>query len=126
MIAAVLFTLPATAQQAITPQEFLDRMNGLTAWFSAQNFLVGIEHFNGDGTSLWMRADGTCSIGAITVNEGQVCFTYEDNPDQTYCWYPFVQGDTVTVESANVDGSVQTITRTSRSRLSCNAQGAGV
>lgn len=116
----------AQAQEPLSARDFLNRVEGLTAWFTGAGGLAGIEHFHGDDTTTWIRADGSCSQGVITLRDEQVCFTYRDRPDDTYCWYPFVDGDDLSVVNADRPGSVQYITRTSRTRLSCEPDGAGV
>lgn len=117
---------PALAQEDISPRDFLDRLAGQTAWFSTPGGLVGIEHFNGDGTTKWLRRDGSCTQGQITVQDAEICFTYEDSPDQTYCWVPRINGDVLSVRSTDPGQPVQVISRMSRTQLHCAVDGAGV
>ncbi|SOH95030.1 hypothetical protein SAMN06273572_10751 [Monaibacterium marinum] len=114
------------AQENISPRDFLDLVTGQTAWFSAPSGLVGIEHFNGDGTTRWLRRDGSCTQGQITVQDAEICFTYEDSSDQTYCWVPRLDGNELSVRSTDVSEAVQIVSRISRTRLHCAVDGAGV
>ena len=126
LAAACALTTGALAQDPITPQEFLLRLEGRTAWFSNDFGHVGVEHFHGDGTSTWLRADGTCSRGIITTPDTRVCFRYEDQPGIEWCWHTFDDDGTLTVLSADAFAEWQRIVRLSRSRLSCAPTGPGV
>ncbi len=51
--------------------------------------LVGVEQFLSRTRSVYARADGTCSFGAVTVEGPELCFRYEDDPGRAHCWWPF-------------------------------------
>ena len=124
-IAAAL-AVPAFAQErAVTPAELIERLTGKTAYFMGGGSLVGIERFHGDGTTTWLRADGSCTRGILTTPENQICFTYDDTPHITWCWYAFEQDGRIEVVASD-DGSRQVITRITNAPVACSVYAPGV
>ncbi|WP_300038178.1 hypothetical protein [uncultured Roseobacter sp.] len=102
----LLVALPATAQDRLSADDFLDRVTGRTATFVMyySGNLVGVEQFLRRDRTVWARSDGSCAYGTVFVREGQVCFSYDDErPPKSHCWVPFEVDDTLVV--AAPDGS---------------------
>lgn len=94
---------PAYAQTRITPEDFLDRVEGRTGTFVAvpSGRLVGVEQFLSRTQSKWARSDGSCTYGEITISDSTICFRYDDQPDAQHCWFPYLRGDTLMVFSTS-------------------------
>ena len=107
-------------EQPITPDAFLDRVEGQTATFvlPPTDALVGVERFINRKLSVWTRSNGTCAIGTISQRGAKVCFSYDDNPEQDYCWLPFLLDGDLHVRSTLV-GEVQRVQSMEKRRLDC-------
>ena len=106
---ALMLADPAMAQTRITPEQFVGQAAGRTLTFRnySTGNLVGVEQFLGPDRSVWARQDGTCTYGQINLREGTVCFTYEDSPDETHCWQPYVHnGDMLVISNS---GDIQRV-----------------
>ncbi|WP_316014112.1 hypothetical protein [Roseobacter sp. HKCCA0434] len=115
------------AQTEVDPRDFISELEGRTAWFrSLDGALVGIERFEGDGSTLWLRSNGSCTRGRITYEDGALCFRYEDSPSELHCWRTFRDGERLVVVEATAGLSVQVIDRISNAPLDCAAPDAGV
>ena len=114
--------LPATAQEQITPDAFLDQADQRTLTF--ENFpggsLVGVEQFLSRTRTVWSRDDGTCTYGKIEVRGPQICFFYEDLPVQEHCWVPFQSDDGLVVVSTS--RAIQKVTKITRKPVVCEDQ----
>ncbi|PRY94929.1 hypothetical protein BCF33_0532 [Hasllibacter halocynthiae] len=97
LLLALLAALPAAAQQSLTPDEFLDRVEGRTIRFTDtfSGAPVGTEEFLSRTRTVWAEADGTCVVGFVTVEGPTICFRYPDEyGDERWCWWPFeAEGD---------------------------------
>jgi hypothetical protein len=84
MIRAVAFLLALCAAtsahgQALTPEEFQSRAEGRAfGTYFMDGDLLGIEIFLKDRNVIWQAADGTCQRGIWQVQNGYVCYIYED------------------------------------------------
>lgn len=124
---ATLFALAfcvtaAKAQDRITPDEFLDIAVGKTLTFEVPGIgiEVGREEFIDRNTSLWVQPDGRCVIGHITVEGPALCFSYEDQPENKQCWWPFRSEGRLMVRFARLfDADTQEVTKISNTLLSC-------
>lgn len=115
----ILLALPATAQDQISPEEFLDAATGKTLTFRPfdGDGLVGVEQFLRRDLSVWTDPNGRCTYGKIDIRGPRICFTYEDFPDPENCWLPFrYQGDLVVMAGS---GELQRVTKMSDEPLSC-------
>ncbi len=102
LLALVCCSAPASAQDQISPDMFLDLLTGKTATFTdnRRGTLVGIEEFTSRTSSRWTRANGTCAIGTVFVRQAFVCFTYDDEaPGREHCWIPFLDAGVLLVMS---------------------------
>lgn len=101
----------AAAQTALTPEAFMDRAEGRTLTFesAATGRVVGIEQFLSRRQTVWAREDGSCTYGQVTLTEETICFRYEDNWGEAYCWVPYDDQGTLVVRSPR--GAVQRVSR---------------
>ena len=106
--AALLVALaapPAAAQQSVAPEAFLDLAQGRTLTFSdaEDGALVGEEHFLPGRRTVWVRADGTCALGRVTVRGPELCFEYDDDApgEGPHCWWPLREGSALYVRLAD-------------------------
>lgn len=117
----VACAIPAAAQERITPEDFLDRVEGRTAIFVTfeDDHLVGTEQFVRRDRTVWARWDGTCAYGLVTVEEGLLCFAYDDEPaGRKHCWVPFALDDQLLVVTP--DGSdIQQVREITDTPVSC-------
>lgn len=113
-------TLPARAQEQMTPDAFLDLAMGRTLSFSGvlSGGLVGVEQFLRRDLSVWADETGRCTYGRIEINGPYLCFLYEDAPDPNNCWIPFMDEGTLLVLSQNT-GEVQRISDISDKPVVC-------
>ena len=119
---AVLSTAPASAQDLLTPNDFLDLADGRTLTFVTEpgGFLVGIEQFLTRDQTIWTRADGSCAYGVVTTTPLTVCFAYDDDPGRQHCWYTY-SVDGVPHVRATDTGSIQRVDRVGDEPVSCEA-----
>ncbi|MEM7718393.1 MAG: hypothetical protein AAF222_04260 [Pseudomonadota bacterium] len=113
------------AQERLTPEDFLNFALGKTLTFDTfpDGRLVGVEEFLRRDLSVWRDRSGVCVYGRITIPDGQICFLYENDDDDTpVCWVPFLKGDRWFV--LNTNGSrreIQEITSVTKDGLDCPA-----
>lgn len=84
--------LAAHAQTRITPEAFLDAVQGKTVMFHdfPTGVLVGTEEFISPTLSVWRMEGRGCVYGQITTQDGKLCFLYDDDTDGLpVCWWTF-------------------------------------
>ncbi|WP_179379033.1 hypothetical protein [Jannaschia marina] len=124
MIRVVLLCLAATGaaaqERAMTPDAFLDLVEGQTATFmlGESDALVGVERFIDRERSVWTRSDGSCALGEISVRDTKVCFVYDDDPGTNHCWQPFELAGRTYVRST-LNGEIQRLAAMEKRRLEC-------
>lgn len=117
-----LLAVPAAAQDRLTPEQFLDLVNQRTASFATfpDRLPVGTEQFLSRTRTVWARADGTCAYGLVTVENGQVCFDYDDDlPGVRHCWVPFLRDARLFVASTDDLGEVQEVVEIGDDPVAC-------
>lgn len=117
---ALLIALPASAQEQITPDGFLDLALKRTLSFSSvrSGRLVGVEQFLRRDLSVWADDTGRCTYGRIEIRGPLLCFLYEDAPDPGNCWIPFMDEGTLLV-MAQRSNEVQRISDISEKPVIC-------
>lgn len=119
---ALLCAAPVFAQERLTPEQFLDLVTERTASFSTfpDRFPVGTEQFLSRDQTVWARADGTCAYGRVTMENGQVCFDYDDDPPGVrHCWVPFLRDARLFVASTDDLGEVQEVVEINDDPVAC-------
>lgn len=121
LIFAVAFAAPIAAQEQMTPDGFLDLVNGRTLSFSSVNTdgLVGVEEFLRRDLSVWADETGRCTYGRIEVRGPLLCFIYQDAPEPDNCWIPFNDDGTLLVMSQRTS-EVQRISDISNEPVICD------
>ena len=113
----------ASAQERVSPEVFLDFALGKTLTFDTfpGGDLVGVEEYLRRDLSVWRDRSDICVYGRITVEDGQICFYYDNDPDGLpACWITFVEGDRWFVLNTNgVRREIQQITHVSEDGLEC-------
>jgi hypothetical protein len=120
LLLACLTAIPATAQEQITPEGFLDLALGRTLSFTSTGSgnLVGVEQFLRRDLSVWADETGRCTYGRIEQRGPLLCFLYEDAPDPDNCWIPFIDEGTLLV-MAQRSNEVQRISDISEKPVIC-------
>ena len=126
MLAAAALAAPASAQQSLSPEAFLDIARGRTLTFTdaETGLLVGVEQFLPGRRTVWARADGTCAYGTVSVRGPELCFVYDDDPAGRgpHCWWPLREGLRLFVRLADAERSqLQEVTEIGDEPLSCAA-----
>ena len=78
------------AQTLVTPDAFLDAVEGRSATFIDQSSgrLVGDEYFIDRRQTVWQPAHGACVYGVMELRGDQLCFHYPTR-DTPACWWVF-------------------------------------
>ncbi|MGR3540182.1 MAG: hypothetical protein ACU0BS_01960 [Hasllibacter sp.] len=119
-----LLAAPAAAQQSLTPEQFLDRVEGRTIEFTDDltGDLIGTEEFLSRTRTVWAEADGTCVLGQVTVEGPAVCFRYPDEyGDRKWCWWPFEDEGDLHVRLTTAE-SVQRATELPGATVQCEGR----
>lgn len=90
--AALGLAEPLSAQQAVTPEAFLDLVEERTMSVAdmASGRPLGAERFLGRDRVVWRDADGACVDGRVFVSDVHLCFEYDGHPygPPPHCWLP--------------------------------------
>jgi len=87
MLALLAFVVaaPLAAQSTMTAEEFDAYTRGKTLFYNSNGQTYGAERYLEDQRVEWSFLDGECKPGAWYEDNGQICFTYDDNPG-AQCW----------------------------------------
>jgi hypothetical protein len=93
--AFLLMLAPAAEAQELSPDAFQSRTEGHAfGTYFADGTLLGFEIFLKDRKVIWQAADGTCQKGIWQVQNGYVCYLYEEvNPG--HCMIYREEGDVI-------------------------------
>jgi hypothetical protein len=93
--ALALMLAPAAQAQELTPEAFQARTEGHAfGTYFADGTLLGFEIFLSGRKVIWQAADGTCQKGIWQVQNGYVCYLYEEvNPG--HCMIYRAEGDAI-------------------------------
>ncbi|WP_336508913.1 hypothetical protein [Ruegeria lacuscaerulensis] len=118
-----LIPLTTQAQTRITPEAFLDAVQGKTVKFHDYpgGDLVGTEEFLSRSLSVWRMEGRGCVYGQVTTPNGQICFLYDDDPDGLpVCWWPFLHEGRLMVRLATFSYTeIQEVLSISENGLDC-------
>jgi hypothetical protein len=85
-LCTLLLAAPAMAgEKPLSAEEFDALTKGTTFDTYSWGAIYGIEKFLPDRRSLWQDADG-CKYGTWAQVGEQICFYYEDDPQNPDCW----------------------------------------
>lgn len=91
--AFALCALPALAAEPLTANAFESYVNGKTLYYGMGDQSYGVEEYLPDRRVRWSFLDGKCKEGYwYEADAGQICFVYEDAPDEPQCWSFFSEG----------------------------------
>jgi hypothetical protein len=85
MFLAIVIAAPLAAQSTMTAQEFDAYTRGKTLFYNSNGQTYGAERYLENRRVEWSFLDGECKPGQWYEDNGQICFTYDDNPD-AQCW----------------------------------------
>ena len=87
MLALLAFVVaaPLATQSTMTAEEFDAYTRGKTLFYNSNGQTYGAERYLEDQRVEWSFLDGECKPGAWYEDNGQICFTYDDNPG-AQCW----------------------------------------
>lgn len=75
----------SAAQTPMSAEEFEAYTTGKTLYFFSQGQAYGVEEYREGRRVVWSFLDGQCKDGVWFPVGEQICFVYEDNPEQQ-CW----------------------------------------
>lgn len=93
--ALALALAPMAAAQELSPDDFQARTEGRAfGTYFMDGSLLGIEIFLSDRKVIWQAFDGTCQKGHWQVDNGYVCYHYEDS-GLGHCMIYRAEGDAI-------------------------------
>jgi hypothetical protein len=101
ILALLLLPAQASAQSALSAQEFDAMTRGKTFTYAENGQPYGAEEYLPDQRVRWSFLDGKCKEGRWWEEaDGRICFVYEDNPvPQCWTFYDGAQGLTARFEN---------------------------
>lgn len=95
-----LLALPVAAQSPLNANEFQRYTEGKTLFFGLEGEAYGVERYRPNRRVTWSFLDGRCKDGEWFPSGDQICFVYEDSPDQ-HCWQFFLQNGQLVARFGN-------------------------
>jgi len=80
-----LISLPASALDLVTPEQFEALTDGKTLYFTEGGMSYGAEQYLKNRRVRWQYPDGQCVDGRWHAQGANLCFEYE-NDGETQCW----------------------------------------
>ncbi|MEM1315205.1 MAG: hypothetical protein AAGI51_11660 [Pseudomonadota bacterium] len=84
--ALVLGTAGAAAADRVGPAEFERLTEGRVLTFFVDEAPYGAEAYLPGREVIWQNAAGACLFGRWEGRGEDICFTYDDAPEETVCW----------------------------------------
>lgn len=78
--------LPLSAQTPMTAAEFEAYVTGRTLTFGFEGQAYGVEEFRPGRRTTWAFMGDDCREGRWFDRDEQICFVYDDMPEQEHCW----------------------------------------
>ncbi len=88
VLIAALLPLPALAETPMSGAEFEAYATGKTLTYAFNGGVFGTEEYLPGRTVRWAFTEDVCQFGRWYEKETQICFLYEDDPDEQ-CWQFF-------------------------------------
>ncbi len=89
---SVVSGAPATAQSALTAEEFNAYTQGKTLFYAADGQRYGAETYLRNNRVRWSFLDGECQNGRWYQQQEQICFVY-DNSANPSCWTFYLENN---------------------------------
>lgn len=128
ILCLILAATPATAERAVSADEFSEMVTGRTLHFDREGLPFGSEQYFDDHRVIWAFEGGQCQRGIWFENPaGEICFVYDSEP-APQCW-TFLQMPTGAFHARSVgaDPSDDLVTRdVTRDALDCPLPDLGV
>ena len=87
LAAALCLAASASAAQSPMSAETFDAYTrGKTLFYGNDGEPYGVEKYLDGRRVIWSFLDGDCKEGHWYEEAGQICFVYEDRPDDPQCW----------------------------------------
>jgi hypothetical protein len=86
VLALILLTLPARAEDRMSAAEFEDYTTGRTLTFSFLGVPYGVEQYLPGRRVIWAFIGDACREGRWYEDAGNICFVYDDTPLDPQCW----------------------------------------
>jgi len=102
-------------RKLLTPEQFLERVEGRTIHYSADGEHYGTERFYGNGRATWQFPAARCEDGRYWSAGENICFNY----GRTSCWSVFEEGEN-TITATTQDGFTVEIARIDNTPLRCD------
>ncbi|MDU8926037.1 hypothetical protein RXV86_01430 [Alisedimentitalea sp. MJ-SS2] len=81
-----LIPVGAIAQERLSADAFDRLTQGKTYYYSSGGRPYGAEEYLENRRVRWSFLDGQCMDGRWWEDGDQICFVYEDHPDDPHCW----------------------------------------
>lgn len=105
MLALMLLATPALAEDPMSGEAFDAYTQGRTLTFGLPNeTLHGVEQYLPNRRVIWSPAPGECVDGTWYVEDKNICFVYENDPEHK-CWLVFRTETGIRAEFQNRPGS---------------------
>jgi len=105
----------AEDKKLLTPEEFLERVEGQTVHYTVDGQHYGTERFYGNGRATWQFPAASCEDGLYWPAKENICFRY----GTTSCWAVFEETDS-TIIATSQDGFSVAIDRIDNAPLRCD------
>lgn len=130
-VALALPALPATvaAQSGppMTAEAFDAYVTGRTLTYGINGTAYGIEQYLPGRRVLWAFVGDQCSEGVWYPQGQDICFRYDDNPDEPQCWRFWQTGDGLVAQFTNDGGMTELVEVAQSDRpLVCAGPSVGV
>ena len=100
-------------------------MEGWTLHYGLAGRLFGSEQYFPGGTVQWRDASGLCLHGRWEAEDGEICFIYDDHPEDRRCWAVALKDGRVTAWLPGAGGPALVEAGREKAPLDCPAAGLG-
>ncbi|WP_405049019.1 hypothetical protein [Roseobacter fucihabitans] len=107
LLSLCLLAGPVLAGEPMSAQEFDDYTRGKTLFYGQGGASYGAERYMSNRRVQWSFLDGQCKEGEWYEEGGQICFIYEDNPDDPQCWTFSEKGSGLIARFQNLPGTTE-------------------
>lgn len=94
----------ATAQDMLDADSFDALTQGKTFYYSSGGQPYGAEEYLENRRVRWSFLDGQCVEGHWWQEGDQICFVYDERPDEPQCWTFWMEGGGLAAQFAGESG----------------------